>query len=352
VSVAADGPAPLASVVLPTHGRRDSLLRTLRALARQTAPPEWYEVIVVCDGDVDGSYAACAALLPTLPYRLVLVRQRQQGPAAARNRGIAEAGAPLIAFIDDDVVPIEGWLSLHLAAHRDGPGYPLGVVTIGPLLPPLDAGLSLWGTWEERTLCRQYEGMQSGGWAPTYRQFYTGNAAVPKEQLLAAGGFDPSFHRAEDVELALRLAERGLGFRFLPAAEGRHYVQRRFAAWARSATAYGAADVRMARAGRPWILALVAREFQNRHPSVRLLTRLVAGRPVLLVPVAMVLGWVVRLADRWQLPSIGIPCCSLLFNLRYYVGLVGALGGPGTRARVSFRAALSSHDKDAARLRR
>lgn len=343
MSVAADGPAPLASVVLPTHGRRDSLLRTLRALARQTAPPEWYEVIVVCDGDVDGSYAACTALLPTLPYRLVLVRQRQQGPAAARNRGIAEAAAPLIAFIDDDVVPIEGWLSLHLAAHRDGPP----CVTIGPLLPPLDARLSLWGTWEERTLCRQYEGMQSGAWAPTYRQFYTGNAAVPKEQLLAAGGFDPSYRRAEDVEIAIRMGERGLGFRFLPAAEGRHYVQRRFAAWARSATAYGAADVRMASTGRPWILALVAREFQNRHPSVRLLTRLVAGRPPLLVPVAMVLGWVVRLADRWQLPSIGIPCCSLLFNLRYYVGLVDALGG-----RAAIRTALSSPGKDAARLRR
>ena len=337
----------LVSVVLPTHGRRDSLLRTLRALARQTVPPEWYEVIVVCDGDVDGSYAACTALLPTLPYRLALVRQRQQGPAAARNRGIAEAGAPLIAFIDDDVVPIEGWLSLHLAAHRDGPGYPLGVVTIGPLLPPLDARLSLWGTWEERTLCRQYEGMQSGRWAPTYRQFYTGNAMVPKEQLLAAGGFDPAYRRAEDVELGLRLGERGLGFRFLPAAEGRHYVQRCFAAWARSATAYGAADVRMARAARPWLLGLVGREFRTRHPSVRLLALLVAGRPALLAPVAAVLSWAVLLADRVRVPLIGMPCCSLLFNLRYYTGLAAALGG-----RAAFRAALSLDWGGAGRLRR
>ena len=368
------------SVVLPTHGRRDSLLRTLRALARQTVPPGWFEVIVVCDGDVDGSYAACARLTSTLPYSLVVVQQPQQGPAAARNRGIAEATAPLIAFIDDDVVPVEGWLSLHLAGHGEaagdpgtrasgtgspepGTGYPLGgelwgdgpvagvpaatrnprtgvesgVATIGPLLPPLDTRLSLWGSWEERTLCRQYDGMRPGGWAPTYRQFYTGNAMVPKEQLLAAGGFDSSFRRAEDVELALRLAERGLAFRFLPEAEGRHYVQRRFAAWERSATAYGVADVRMARAGHPWILDLVGREFRARHLSVRLLALLVAGRPGLLEPLAMVLGCAVRLADVLRAPAVGLPCCSVLFNLRYYAGLAAALGG-----RAAFRAALTT----------
>ena len=45
---------PLASVVIPTHQRKDSLLRALASLATQTIPHEQYEVIVVVDGSDDG----------------------------------------------------------------------------------------------------------------------------------------------------------------------------------------------------------------------------------------------------------------------------------------------------------
>src|SRR5579875_883910 len=90
-----------ASVVLPTHGRRASLLRVLRALGRQSLPDGTFEVVVVCDGDIDGSAAACRALAPELPYTLCVIEQENGGPAAARNRGVAEAHAPLIVFVDD-----------------------------------------------------------------------------------------------------------------------------------------------------------------------------------------------------------------------------------------------------------
>jgi GT2 family glycosyltransferase len=314
---------PEASIVLPTHGRRDSLLRVLRALGRQSVRTGLFEVLVICDGDVDGSAAACRELSPALPYTLRVLEQTNQGPAVARNRGVEESRAPLIVFLDDDVVPDERLIETHLAAHRGDDQ----CITIGPLLPPSDCRLNAWGEWEERALCRQYDDMTAGKWKVTYRQFYTGNAAVLKRHILKAGGFNAAFRRAEDVELALRLRDRGLRFVFLPEARGWHFVRRTFDSWQRMATAYGAADVAMARDGRPELLAIVASEYPSRNRLVRMLTAHCVGRPLLLRPLVQALGMMAQGADMAHLSAPGNLACSLIFNLRYYDGLARALGG-------------------------
>src|SRR5579872_5917097 len=152
--------APRASVVIPTYNRRASLKRVLVALGRQTAAPEDFEVVLVVDGCTDGTAEMCRRLLPKLPYTLRVIEQTNAGPAAARNRGVDEARALLIVFIDDDVVPDERLIASHLAAHsRDTED---SIVAIGPLLPPPDTRLNAWGAWEERSLCSHYAAMQAG----------------------------------------------------------------------------------------------------------------------------------------------------------------------------------------------
>jgi GT2 family glycosyltransferase len=320
---------PMASVVLPTHGRRASLLRVLNALAYQETSPSTFEVVVICDGDTDSSAAACRVLTASVPYCLRILEQDTQGPAAARNQGVKAAIGDVIVFLDDDVLPDPTLIASHLAAH-DGRG---NVASIGPLLPPADVALSLWGAWEERKLCRQYDDMAAGRWRATYRQFYTGNAAVRREHILAVGGFDPSFKRAEDVELALRLRERGTEFIFLPEARGWHYVQRSFQAWLRVPAAYGAADVAMARIGRPQILVTAAEEFRARSFAVRLLTLLCVGRTAT-IPVVRALGALVRVAARLRLRAVSDPLCSVIFNLEYYHSMARRLGGRGPFLRL------------------
>lgn len=317
------GPGLQASVVLPTHGRRASLLRVLRALGRQDAPPGAFEVVVVCDGDVDGSAAACRAIASELPYPLHVLAQENGGPAAARNSGVCVARASLVVFLDDDVVPDEGLIAAHLKAQAGQET----CVAIGPLLPPPNLRLNAWGAWEEGTLCRQYYFLSNGLWPPGPRHFYTGNASVRREHILAAGGFDAHFERAEDVELAYRLQERGLRFVFLPEARGWHYVRRSFDSWLRLPVAYGAADVTMARAGRPWVLEAVADGYRGRSHAVRTAARLCIGRPPLLRPAVLALGLLARVADRTGYTLLGNAACSLLFHLRYYDRLASELGG-------------------------
>ena len=95
---------PVVSVVVPTKDRPDYLEVTLRSLRDQDLA-EPYELIVVDDGEAAGTHAAAEAAGARL-----LRPSGGRGPNTARNTGIAEAAAGLIALVDDDVHAPRGWL--------------------------------------------------------------------------------------------------------------------------------------------------------------------------------------------------------------------------------------------------
>ncbi|MCK5924044.1 MAG: glycosyltransferase family 2 protein, partial [Methylococcales bacterium] len=158
---------------------------------------------------------------------LTAVSQPNAGAAAARNRGVSEAQGEIILFIDDDVVPTPTLIEDHLRHHETASD----IVVIGPMLTPPHHSLLPWVAWEQAMLEKQYNAMQAGEWEPTPRQFYTGNSSIARQHLDAAGGFDTEFRRAEDVELAYRLADMGLRFIFDSQAVGYHYAERSFDSW-------------------------------------------------------------------------------------------------------------------------
>jgi len=67
---------PELSVVIPTYNRREYLRACLESLARQTASPEEFEVVVTVDGSTDGTIEMLASL-PT-PYALRVLTQPQR----------------------------------------------------------------------------------------------------------------------------------------------------------------------------------------------------------------------------------------------------------------------------------
>src|SRR4051794_3983148 len=103
---------PCVSVVVPTFNRRAGLERLLRALAIQTYPADLFEVVVVDDGSTDGTYAHLRRLV--LPFTSRYYRQRNQGPAAARNLGVHHARGRLLVFLDDDVAPVRSLLAEYV----------------------------------------------------------------------------------------------------------------------------------------------------------------------------------------------------------------------------------------------
>lgn len=147
----ASATVPAASVIVPARDARDTLPRTLAALAGQHV--EWpYEVIVVDDGSRDET----AALARRAPGPVTVIDQAALGPAAARNRGVSRARARALAFCDADVFPAAGWLAAGVGALEHAN------LVQGRVLPDPRAALgpfdrSLWitsaaGLWETANL--------------------------------------------------------------------------------------------------------------------------------------------------------------------------------------------------------
>lgn len=96
------------SVVIPTYNRVRLLRNCLISLFNQNYPKDKFEVIVVDDGS--RCFAQEVINSFTKDFKLKYVCQKHQGPAAARNLGIRESKAEIIAFIDDDCVADKDWL--------------------------------------------------------------------------------------------------------------------------------------------------------------------------------------------------------------------------------------------------
>jgi glycosyltransferase involved in cell wall biosynthesis len=310
-------------VVIPTYNRVERLERVLRALAQQTVDIGAFEVVVVSDGCTDGTEDVVAGL--RMPYQLLLVTQPNSGPAVARNTGVSRAAGKLVLFLDDDVVPSVQLIGEHILHHEQRSG---SLVVIGPMLTPTGYRASPFVRWEQAMLYRQYDAMLRGDYAPTYRQFFTGNASLSRRLLLDAGGFDDRYRRTEDIELAYRLAQRGACFVFNKKAIGYHFAERPFRSWIQIARAYGRNDVIVDRdvAGGSR-LQLIRREFNRRNVLTRLLTHACVGRRWLEQSLRWPFRATVELLSflRWE--HLAQVTLSGLYNTTYYCGLADELGG-------------------------
>jgi glycosyltransferase involved in cell wall biosynthesis len=313
---------PRVSVVVPTYNRCASLQRLLLSLANQTLQAKGFEVLVVDDGSSDRTPEVLRAL--TVPYSLRSLRQTNQGPGAARNLGVKEARGELIVFLDDDTVPMADLLEQHLRVHDSNPD----AVVIGPMVAPPRWERPAWVRWEEEILDTQYKAMLAGEFECTPRQFYTANASLSRVRFLAAGGFDSTFKRAEDVEMAYRMRDQGAYFIFHAEAVVHHYAERTFAAWCSTPYQYGRYDVVMHREKGHEALPCAAHEFHSRHPLTRALARSCVGRPLRVRTAVGLLRAVTVAADALGARGVARLTLSGIFNLLYWQGASDEFGGP------------------------
>ncbi len=212
------------SVIIPTYNRMDVLPEVLDALeAQEGAPP--FEVVVIDDGSSDGTgewlrQRTAGARSPGVPIRVLT--QPNQGPAAARNRGVREAAGERVAFLGDDTVPSAGWLAAHAEAHRQ--------YSEAPLLAVI--GYTGWHPRLRQNPFLRYindHGLQFGYALidepedVPFNFFYTSNLSLPRSALLAEP-FDLSFPYAawEDIELSYRLKKRDMRLVYRAAARVAH----------------------------------------------------------------------------------------------------------------------------------
>lgn len=311
------------SIVIPTYNRLERLKLVLYSLDKQEYPLHDLEVLVISDGSTDSTNQFLRNL--QVQYQLRPIFQENLGVAVARNSGVQAASGEIIVFMDDDTVPATNFLREHYKTHVE---FGSDTVVLGPMLAPPDYQMVPWVSWEQSRLLEQYVDMNRGRWLPTPRQFYTANASLSRKHLLEAGGFDPRFRRAEDVELAYRLENRGLRFVFNPKAVVYHYAERSFESWISIPYAYGVNDVIFTQQkNQAWLLPTVLREYHSRAFLVKMLTKAFLDKPSLSSGAQRIFKGVCLLSKKARLNKLSHLICGGIFNLQYYQGISDALGG-------------------------
>jgi len=210
------------SVVIPSYNSEKYIGQTLQSICDQTVS-DW-ECVVVDDGSTDATPQIIRDMARK-DDRIRLIEQRNGGPAAARNNGMASvsAGSEFIAFMDHDDVwlpdalaVLRGALEAHpesIAAHGladtiDGEGQPAdegradgGFANFGRKRMSCENGrLVPWDISKPTTFESLY---------PISRLFPLGLVMIRHETMRTVGGFDTTYWQTEDWDMWLRLSRKG-----------------------------------------------------------------------------------------------------------------------------------------------
>jgi glycosyltransferase involved in cell wall biosynthesis len=207
------------SVVIPTYKRSDRLASLMDALDAQTLDAHRFEVIIVDNFSNDDTFETAQKLTAGARFAVQLLQMsHNQGPAPARNVGWQAAKAPIVAFLDDDCLPVAHWLASALSFIAGDSR--LGVVQ-GGVRAPADFDPTGMESWYH---CQIIDG-------PT-PYFEACNIFYRTDALREAGGFDEGIGWwCEDTALGWKVLESGWSRGFSPDAMVAHEVQPRGWRW-------------------------------------------------------------------------------------------------------------------------
>ncbi len=180
---------PLVSVIMAAYNAAEHIGEALDSVMAQDWQP--LEVVVVDDGSTDDT-GAIVGRYPDVVY----VRQDNQGPSAARNAAVERSSGELVANFDsDDLLPPTriGDQARHLLAHPE-----LGAVF----------GRQEWinaPEWMSRdSVFGDVDGIPLS------------SVMFRREVFFELGGYDTSFVHGEDMDLLVRMRERGIEYQVIP----------------------------------------------------------------------------------------------------------------------------------------
>jgi glycosyltransferase involved in cell wall biosynthesis len=216
---------PRISVVIPVVNNANKIGKCLESVLNQSIRP--YGVIVVDGHSTDGTID----VVKGFPAKLVFEDYHTR--AGALQVGIDNSTGDLIAFTDSDCIADNHWLKYLTQELVDG------VAGVGGRFE--DIGASLWTRSLNLTFKTPFSGARSR-WADRRvmknLSVCGANGMCRKEDILKAGGFDPAFEAAEDLEFGKRLGKLGK-LVYTPNAVVYHDHSRGLLAFAKLAYRYG-----------------------------------------------------------------------------------------------------------------
>lgn len=180
----------IVSVIIPAYNAESTISCTLDSVLIQDLFPERCKIIIVDDGSQDTTVQIVQRYIKKNPSRITLVRQKNAGPAAARNAGVALADTPYIAFLDADDLWLPGKLQAQIEVLNKNP-------CVALVCTPMNGK-----KFKSRSdlIKISYKSLLLSN------RIYTSSVVVRKNVFTALGQFDPARRLSEDYELWLKIA--------------------------------------------------------------------------------------------------------------------------------------------------
>lgn len=240
---------PKASIVVPSRGGAQRLPVLLAALKRQTEQD--FEIIVVLDGDIDGSRPVVAREANGGGLQISVIEfPENRGRVAALNAGFEQATGQVYIRCDDDFEPRENYVARHVAQHE---GVRQGVIGVAE---------NVFGPAAQTAYARVY-GMPADAHfhEAAYRtspdetwKFWAGNVSIDAQTYAEVGPYDPDYraYGYEDVDWGYRLHSAGVPIIIDPELTTPHHL---------------AAVTTVLRSRRAYQSASARHAFERKHPE-------------------------------------------------------------------------------------
>jgi GT2 family glycosyltransferase len=215
------------SIVILTHNNLRYTQECLEALDRTTAG---HQIIVVDNASTDGTPAYLAGLEDAKPHVGVFLNRRNAGFAAGCNQGVAASRHGTICLLNNDTVPMEGWLDAMLEVL----GGDVGIVGSKLMLP--DTTLQHCGIefqyvadppryWPYHRYLKEPEDLPAANILEEVPGVTAACLLTTKKVWDRVGGMDEGYLIANFEDVDFNLAARAAGFRVMyqPASRLTHY---------------------------------------------------------------------------------------------------------------------------------
>jgi GT2 family glycosyltransferase len=196
------------SIIIPTKDRIPVFQKTLSAAVKATAHVPC-QIIVVNDSKEN---------TPTVPETVTLIANPGHGVAAARNAGAKLAIAPLLLFLDNDILISKESIDHTMAIHQQLTKACINLDWVYPETLQAQLSKNSFGRFLKSNKMTSFEGWYGKGWQPetlfnsvSVASFHL---SILKTDFERAGGYTENFPHAgfEDYDFPKRLKAAGLNF--------------------------------------------------------------------------------------------------------------------------------------------
>lgn len=196
------------SIIIPTKDRVPVFQKTLAAAVQATGHLHC-QIIVVNDSKEN---------TPIVPETVTLIANPGKGVAAARNAGAKLAVAPLLLFLDNDILISKESIDHTLATHQQLTHACINPDWVYPESLQKQLYQSSFGRFLKGNKMTSFEGWYGRGWKPNVL-FNSDSVAsfhlsILKSDFERVGGYTENFPHAgfEDYDFPRRLKAAGLNF--------------------------------------------------------------------------------------------------------------------------------------------